>query len=63
MSISVDTLTYIYENTFVSPESRQKLGIYSTPSYVADYVMSQIPIIKAALQAEAFMPFGHEQKR
>ena len=43
-NISVDTLTYIYENTFVSPESRQKLGIHSTPSYVADYVMSQIPI-------------------
>lgn len=43
-NISVDTLTYIYENTFVSPESRQKLGIHSTPSYVADYVLSQIPL-------------------
>lgn len=43
-NISVDTLTYIYENTFVSPESRQKLGIHSTPSYVADYALSQIPI-------------------
>jgi type I restriction-modification system DNA methylase subunit len=43
-NISVDTLTYIYENTFVSPESRKKLGIHSTPSYVADYVLSQMPI-------------------
>ncbi|MCG2813857.1 MAG: hypothetical protein L6245_04165, partial [Thermodesulfovibrionales bacterium] len=43
-NISVDTLTYIYENTFVSPESRKKLGIHSTPSYIADYVFSQIPI-------------------
>lgn len=43
-NISVDTLTYIYENTFVSPESRKKLGIHSTPSYVADYVLSQIPL-------------------
>lgn len=43
-NISVDTLTYIYENTFVSPESRKMLGIHSTPSYVADYVLSQIPI-------------------
>ncbi len=43
-NISVDTLTYIYENTFVSPETRQNLGIHSTPSYVADYVLSQIPI-------------------
>lgn len=43
-NISVDTLTYIYENTFVSQKSRQELGIHSTPSYVADYILSQIPI-------------------
>lgn len=43
-NISVDTLTYVYENTFVSPASRKALGIHSTPSYVADYVLSQIPI-------------------
>lgn len=43
-NISVDTLTYIYENTFVSPVSRKKLGIHSTPSYVADYVLSQMPV-------------------
>ncbi|MDP1956201.1 MAG: N-6 DNA methylase [Polaromonas sp.] len=43
-NISVDTLTYVYENTFVSPQSRKSLGIHSTPSYVADYVLSRIPI-------------------
>jgi hypothetical protein len=43
-NISVDTLTYVYENTFVSPASRRELGIHSTPSYVADYILSQIPI-------------------
>lgn len=43
-NISVDTLTYVYENTFVSPASRKALGIHSTPSSVADYVLSQIPI-------------------
>lgn len=43
-NISVDTLTYIYENTFVSPKSRKELGIHSTPSYIADYILSQIPI-------------------
>lgn len=43
-NISVDTLTYIYENSFVSPKSRKKLGIHSTPSYVADYILSQIPL-------------------
>jgi hypothetical protein len=43
-NISIDTLTYIYENTFVSEKSRKKMGIHSTPSYVAEYVVSQIPI-------------------
>lgn len=43
-NLSVDTLTYVYENTLVTPESRKKLGIHSTPSYVADYVLSQLPL-------------------
>jgi type I restriction-modification system DNA methylase subunit len=44
-NLSIDTLTYIYENTFVSPESRKSFGIHSTPSYVADYILSKIPLI------------------
>ena len=43
-NISVDTLTYIYENTFVTEKSRKEMGIHSTPSYVAGYVLSQLPI-------------------
>jgi len=43
-NLSVDTLTYVYENTFVSKKSREELGIHSTPSYIADYVLSQMPI-------------------
>ncbi len=43
-NISVDTLTYIYENTFVTEKSRKIMGIHSTPSYVAEYVLSQLPI-------------------
>ncbi|MGD9160063.1 MAG: N-6 DNA methylase, partial [Desulfobacteraceae bacterium] len=43
-NISVDTLTYIYENTFVSEKSRKEMGIHSTPPYVAEYVVSQLPI-------------------
>ncbi|MCB4792073.1 MAG: N-6 DNA methylase [Elusimicrobia bacterium] len=45
-NLSVDTLTYVYENTFVSQESRKNYGIHSTPSYIADYVLSQMPIDK-----------------
>ena len=51
-NISVDTLTYIYENTFVSPENRKDYGIHSTPSYVADYVLGQIPIEDVPERAE-----------
>lgn len=43
-NISVETLTYVYENTFVSRPNRRSLGIHSTPSYLADYVLAQIPI-------------------
>lgn len=43
-NISVDTLTYIYEHTFVTEKSRKEMGIHSTPSYVAEYVLSQLPI-------------------
>lgn len=43
-NLSVDTLTYVYENTLVSPENRKKLGIHSTPSFVADYLLAQLPI-------------------
>ena len=43
-NLSVDTLAYVYENTFVSQKSRERLGIHSTPSYIADYVLTQMPI-------------------
>lgn len=43
-NLSAETLTYVYENTFVSALSRKKLGIHSTPSYVADYILSQMPV-------------------
>lgn len=43
-NLSVDTLTYIYENTFVSKEKRKELGIHSTPSYLADFIVANLPI-------------------
>jgi len=43
-NLSVDTLAYVYENTFVSQKSRKKFGIHSTPSYIADYVLTLMPI-------------------
>lgn len=43
-NLAVDSLTYIYENTFITKEHRKKLGIHSTPSYISDFIFSQIPI-------------------
>lgn len=43
-NLSVDTFTYIYEDTFVTEKSRKEMGVHSTPSYIADYVLSQIPL-------------------
>ena len=43
-NLSVDTLAYVYENTFVTQKSREEMGIHSTPSYIADYILNQLPI-------------------
>ncbi|MBI5215218.1 MAG: N-6 DNA methylase [Ignavibacteriae bacterium] len=42
-NLSVDSLTYVYENTLVTSEARKELGIHSTPPYLADYILGQIP--------------------
>lgn len=54
-NISVDTLATIYENTFVSEKSRKEMGIHSTPSYVAEYVVSQLPIEELPRQEWNFL--------
>jgi type I restriction-modification system DNA methylase subunit len=42
-NLSVEVLAYIYENTFVGEEARQKLGTHGTPHAVARYLVHQIP--------------------
>jgi hypothetical protein len=42
-NLSVEVLAYIYENTFVSEDARQKLGTHGTPHAVARYLVHQIP--------------------
>lgn len=43
-NLSVDTLAYVYEYTMVTPETRQRLSIHLTPSYLADYIVSLLPL-------------------
>ena len=42
-NLSVEVLAYIYENTFVDDESREKLGTHGTPHAVARYLVHQVP--------------------
>ncbi|TAK52748.1 MAG: hypothetical protein EPO24_15050, partial [Bacteroidetes bacterium] len=43
-NLSVDTLTYVYENTFVTNDKRKEYGIHSTPSYLADFIIANLPL-------------------
>ncbi len=42
-NLSVDILAYIYENTLVDPQTREELGIHSTPRSIARYIVNQLP--------------------
>jgi len=43
-NLSVEVLAYIYENTLVKPETRESLGIHSTPYNIARYIIHKLPI-------------------
>ena len=45
-NISSDTLSFVYENTLVTPEIRQRLGTHSTPRQVAEYVVGHLDLHK-----------------
>lgn len=40
--MSTESLGVIYESTFISKETREKLGTHSTPPWLADYMMWQV---------------------
>lgn len=41
-NISADDLAYVYENTLVTPETRQLFGTHSTPRQVADFIAARL---------------------
>lgn len=43
-NISADDLAFVYENTLVSPETRQELGTHSTPRAVAEFLISRLEL-------------------
>ncbi len=42
-NLSVDDLAFIYENTFITPQTRKKFGTHSTPPSVAEYIVRKLP--------------------
>ena len=41
-NISADDLAFVYENTLVTPETREKYGTHSTPWQVVEYVVNRL---------------------
>lgn len=59
-NVAAEDLAFVYENTLISPEVRQKYGTHSTPSSVADYVVRSLnlPSGKRAEDITVFEPFA-----
>ncbi len=43
-NLSSDALAFVYENTLVSPEVRQRLGIHGTPRAIAELITESLPL-------------------
>ena len=42
-NLSVEDLAFIYENTFISDETRKQYGTHSTPYKIAEYMVRNLP--------------------
>lgn len=47
-NLSVDDLAFVYENTFVTPQIRKKLGTHSTPPFLAEYIVRKLSFEEVA---------------
>jgi type I restriction-modification system DNA methylase subunit len=43
-NISADDLSFVYEHTLITPETRKHFGTHSTPRQVAEYVVSRLEL-------------------
>ena len=56
-NLSVEALAYVYENTFVSRETRKSYGTHATDHTIAEYIVQNLPI---QVNDHVFEPFaGH----
>lgn len=60
-NLSVEALSYVYENTLVSPETRRRYGTHATPPQIAEYIVQNLPFEElASEERHVFEPFcGH----
>ncbi len=60
-NLAEDDLALIFEKTFITPETRKKLGIHSTPPRVAQYIVNKLPLQDIPINERyIFEPFtGH----
>jgi len=60
-NLSVDALSYVYENTLVTKETRKTYGTHGTPSSVAEFIVRHLPFEKLDVtKRKVFEPFsGH----
>lgn len=57
-NISADDLAFVYENTLVTPETRQMFGTHSTPRHVAEYIVSRLGLWRSGEELpEVYEPF------
>jgi hypothetical protein len=61
-NLSVEALAYVYENTFVSAQTRKSYGTHATDHSIAEYILQSLPIEDIVDRNERFVfePFaGH----
>ena len=58
-NISSEDLAFVYENTFVTPETRKQLGTHSTPRQLAEYAVSRLDLHRfAPEELTVYEPFA-----
>ena len=60
-NLSVDSLAYVYENTFVTQQTRKAYSTHSTPYAIAEYIVRNLPFENLhPSERKVFEPFsGH----
>jgi hypothetical protein len=54
-NLSVDVLTHIWANTFVTPDVRKEHGIHPTPRPIAKYIVDAVPFEDIELPADRYV--------